>query len=396
MEELARGFTSRVYKLDIGDRTVVKKQFDPIRLVRVLYYLAFQSPYPYNSNKDALQAVYFRRRIAHKISKAAFGENSVADAYDLDLGDHALYCEFVEGSNVNIDKNLGTLLNEYNLLFRTTGLPSWQFSRFNPTRYRNVIVDGNSNYRIIDLEAGVPFPPWKFDEIDFGRLANFSQTIEKKLTPDEYAELLREIDQCKLYTERWKNSERAVLRKLQKGLHRAKVDPEFGKSIALSKINSCLDRISKEYNLDERKVGEIYLKLDPKLLQHSGVHIAISLAPTWLLSAPLLGPVIGVIDPVSSISRFSYTVGNWYRARKNKDKDNMKLHNPKVALTSLIPKAGAVSYLLVHNFKAGAIILDEFYYERIGKRENLRKRIPIIPKDLPLFKRLVVNKLKKN
>lgn len=217
MRQLGRGVSSKVYMTEEDGRPVAIKIFDPRSLAKVLYYLCFQSPYPYNNNKDALISAYHRRRIAHKITKTVLGDNNIVDAYKINLNNRALYCEYVDGKPPPIDeKYIDAFFGECERLLEECGLPTWQVGRFNPSRKNNVIVDNNSNYRIIDFESGVPFPPWKFDEVDFIKLKSYVGKLKDKMSENEYKELLFDINQCEFYTKKWKDSELVIFRRIKK------------------------------------------------------------------------------------------------------------------------------------------------------------------------------------
>jgi len=392
MKLLGKGLSSKVYKIQEGDDAFTLKKFEPVMLAKTLYYLLFQSPYPYAANADALKAAYHRRKIAHEITKVAFGDSNVADAYGIDTNDHALRCEYVDGRRpFDDEKSVDVFLNNCEGLLRYCGLPSWQVSRFNPLRKSNVIVDKNSNYRIVDFESSVPFPPWKFDEVDFGRLRKHAENIRDRLSGNEYDGLLSDIGQCELYTRRWKDSELAALRRTRNRFKETfeaagkKLRVEYGAYISSANrmirgnIDDCIKRISKEYELDENKIIGLY-NLDPVMLHHFSAHLAISLA------TPSFDPVSII---ASGIARCSYTLSLRKRAAVMKDENGKKMHNRKVALFSLlVPKAGAFSYILFNNFTASAILLDQLYHENIGRH------LPVL-KDLPFFKQIVINRLKK-
>jgi len=70
------------------------------------------------------------------------------------------------------------------------------------------------------------------------------------------------------------------------------------------------------------------------------------------------------------------------------EENGKKVHNRKVALFSLLPKIGAFSYLFFYNLTASAVLINQFYYEKIGRH------LPIL-KDLPVVKQLVVNRIRK-
>jgi hypothetical protein len=90
MRQIGRGLSSKIYVTEKDGKPLVVKVFDPTRLAKTLYFLCFQSPYPYSTNKNALVSAYHRRRIAHKITMAILGDNNIADAYKINLNGSAL------------------------------------------------------------------------------------------------------------------------------------------------------------------------------------------------------------------------------------------------------------------------------------------------------------------
>ena len=73
---LHKSIASRVF-LDHKHHTAIKVYSPPL-LVRVLYWLAFQAPFPYVRNQSALMAAKARRRIAGLLTQFWYGRDMVS------------------------------------------------------------------------------------------------------------------------------------------------------------------------------------------------------------------------------------------------------------------------------------------------------------------------------
>ena len=79
--DVSGGLASRVL-LD-REHATATKIYRPPPLVKLLYWLAFQAPFPYVRNEPSLQAAKARRTIASLMTKFWFGTDHVAPTLDI-------------------------------------------------------------------------------------------------------------------------------------------------------------------------------------------------------------------------------------------------------------------------------------------------------------------------
>jgi hypothetical protein len=231
------GSISSSVELDFR-RNLAHKVYHPKGYVRLLYWLAFQAPFPYVSNHAALDAARERRIIVDLLAKYWFGHDLVADVVEIDdvpEGGHDFVTELVRGEEPPHKKRVWRFLKQLDNRFIEAGLPTWQVTPYNPHAITNFIETKDGTYRIIDLESslvaflypvtGIPrliragiFP--SFDDIDVGRLRRYVQRnareIEAKLS-DGYAELVAAIDRYEAAAEAWHAGEPRYLTRFLRG-----------------------------------------------------------------------------------------------------------------------------------------------------------------------------------
>jgi hypothetical protein len=226
------------------EHNLAHKVYHPKGYVRLLYWLAFQAPFPYVANHAALEAARQRRIIVDRLTKFWFGHDLVADVVEIDdipEGGHDFVTELVRGNEPPHKTRVWRFLKQLDEKFIEAGLPTWQVTPYNPHAITNFIETKDGTYRIIDLESslvaflypvtGIPrliragiFP--SFDDIDVARLRQYVERhageIEGKLG-EGHGELVVAIDSYDGAAEAWHAGEpryptrffRAVLRVLE-------------------------------------------------------------------------------------------------------------------------------------------------------------------------------------
>ena len=231
------GSISSAVELDF-ERNLAHKIYHPKGYVRLLYWLAFQAPFPYVSNHAALEAARQRRIIVDLLAKFWFGHDLVADVVTIDdvSGDgHDFVTELVRGNEPPHKKKVWRFLKQLDKRFIEAGLPTWQVTPYNPHAITNFIETKEGTYRIIDLESslvallypvtGIPrlireglFP--SFDDIDVKRLRRYvgrnAEAIERALG-DGYAKLLTAIDRYEASAAAWHAGEPRYLTRFLRG-----------------------------------------------------------------------------------------------------------------------------------------------------------------------------------
>ncbi|MCH8920453.1 MAG: hypothetical protein IIA23_07075, partial [Chloroflexi bacterium] len=156
--DVSGGLASRVL-LDRVHGTATKVYRPPL-VVKVLYWLAFQAPFPYVRNEPSLQAAKARRTIASLMTKFWFGTDHVAPTLDIRCDDKGciFVTQLIEGQVPKDKKRARAFLRKLTPLFQEVGLPTWQVLPWNPKATGNLIETPDGSYKIIDLESGVVNP----------------------------------------------------------------------------------------------------------------------------------------------------------------------------------------------------------------------------------------------
>lgn len=237
----------------------VEKVFAPGLLTRTLYRLSFQSPFAYQSNRDAILACFYRRRVAEAAIAGSDISASVASPlyvrYDQATDAWVLAAEWIVGRGIKpadadplrirrrlsntageaaheeIDELVDTMSRLEKMLSQCGLVGSgWQVDPRALVSTAN-LLRVNNEYTIIDLESGIPavlvpryliagllggnLPP--FDDLDANQLESWLVENERLLTfriGPQAVEQLR-ADSAKLieHSNRWKESELALFRR---------------------------------------------------------------------------------------------------------------------------------------------------------------------------------------
>ena len=194
--QVARSIAS-VVVLDPEGGTATKV-YTPPPLVRLLYWVAFQARFPYETNTAALESGRYRRQIASLLTTHRFGKDLVAPVTTIDCGhgNCSFVTEFIPGEVAKNDELAQNFLGKVSEIFAEAGLSIWQVNPRNPHAHTNLIRTPEGDYKIIDLESAVVslFPaPGQFrsslksgnlpifDDIDFPRLRSYINTNEAAL-----------------------------------------------------------------------------------------------------------------------------------------------------------------------------------------------------------------------
>ncbi len=270
-----RGAVARLVKIqDSSGKTSlgVEKIFRAGRLTRLIYWLLFQSPFPYRSSLDAIRACYYRRRVAASLIRFAGIDIGVAAPYytrwSEDDSSFVLGAEFIDGQGLAVDnldprmlrrlfynhilcpiaRVLGRALpreaspdseagvltsrmKDLEVLFRRSGLvgSGWQVCPQTLVATSN-FVKTRSQYVLVDLESGIPallapyylfysifhrrFP--LFDDVDENRLRAFLDSnqsgLQVALGAAGYGELKQDAESLISHSQRWKTGEVALFR----------------------------------------------------------------------------------------------------------------------------------------------------------------------------------------
>lgn len=216
----------------------VAKMYAPGLIPRMLYWLAFQSSFPYMGNTAALDAAVFRRNVAGMLTEYWRGQNLVARALGIEEigGRQALISERVKGTAPIHIAEARTFLFDMADHFDEAGLPSWQIDPRQPRSIGNLIERSDGSFIIIDLESGLVSPlasprAWArairrgsvplFDEVYFDLTRHYvdreATTMRKKLGEAWLAQLQDTLDAAEEAEQAWHRSEPRIWRRLLRG-----------------------------------------------------------------------------------------------------------------------------------------------------------------------------------
>ena len=365
-----KGIASRVV-LDPKKGTATKT-YRRHFLVRLLYWIAFQSSFPYICNKAAIKAAEYRRRVAGLITKFFLGTDVVAPVLEVREGSDgfAFVTEYVEGTKPRDTKKARRFLGQVSDAFIETGLPPWQVSPSNPRSVGNLIETENGDYKIIDLESNVvtPMVPisglWgaareghlpAFDDIDVPRLRAFvakhDGELRTTLGAADYRELRSAIDRYDYYETQWHSNEPRIWGRVTSFVAKVLDFPGHiralrnrsrkGKSMANDFIQRGITDWEEEDLLSETEATELRQALaTPPLASavgHLGAHMAISIPLRF---------------PFGALTRAAWTVSfrlreEWRLLRgKGGDRSVRGTHSVPVAFVALLPIVGKFAYLM--------------------------------------------------
>ena len=369
---LAHSISSRV-ELDYS-RGTASKTYTPPTWVKVLYASAFQAPFPYSSNLDAIEAARHRRRIAGHLTRFWFGWDVVSPVLEVrntpgePIG---FVTKLVRGEAPKDRRHARAFLREVTAKFLDAGLPTWQVTPYNPRAIGNLMEKDRGMYRIIDLESNLvaPLMPVSgiigairqgtfptFDDIDVNKLdayiAHNAAGITAAIGEQRYAELVESAGAYRASADAWHKSEKRIISRTLKfalkfvdvpswirGLKRITASST---TLADRFVQRGIETWAEEGHINQAEATRLRVAAKtPEVasaLTHLGAHIAITIPLRF---------------PVGSIARAAWTVGmrtqaEW-RALFNKKysaASARREHTALVAGVSLIPGLGAAAYML--------------------------------------------------
>jgi hypothetical protein len=224
--DVSGGLASRVL-LDRAHGSATKEYRPPL-IVKLLYWLAFQAPFPYVHNEASLRAAQARRTIAGLLTRFWFGTDHVAPTLDIRCDEKGclFVTQLIEGKVPRDGKRARAFLRKVAPRFQEVGLPTWQINPWNPKATGNLIELPDGNYKIIDLESGVvspmmPLGQWVdaikaglipvSDDVFVARtrkyIAAHAEELAADLGPHGLRKLRRATDDYQHCAERWQKSE---------------------------------------------------------------------------------------------------------------------------------------------------------------------------------------------
>ena len=382
-------------------RELQPKVYQPPPVVRLLYWLAFQAKFPYQSNPVALKAAEYRRRIASLLTIHRFGKDLVAPvtAVDYTDGNYSFTTEYVPGEVAENDGAAKRFLGQVTETFAEAGLGVWQINPRNPHAHTNLIRTPEGDFKIIDLESAVvtllPAPGQFrsalksgnlpiFDDIDFPRLRHYisanQSALETTLGADALAELRHATDDAEEAINAWKDAEPRIwghmISRIYKLLNwKAFFQNRLGELAGADRaaeafLSSGIDRWEKEGRLDPSEATALRAQITSSELRDAIHHMGVHLVLTVAIVVPIPG--------IRSLARFVWTLGFWFKAQVRGLQRSASaptgrvpnIHTPLVMVLSLLPAFGAVAYLMAPPLRQKVLI--RLMLDQIGRKLPFR------------------------
>lgn len=356
------------------DTGIVNKTYHPRFAVRALYWLAFQAPFPYSTNRDALEASRERRIVVGLLTKYWFGLDIVAPVIEVKEdqdGEVAFVTELVRGHEPENKYRARSFLKVLTRHFIEAGLPTWQVTPHNPRAVGNLMEVEDGSYRIIDLESNLVaaltpmsavtsairqrnFP--NFDDIDTATLEAYlsknGRRIRDKLGGEDYLRLMDAAVAYAEYVKRWHSREPRILGRIL--------------GFAFVPVYWISDRWRnlKRLTASGQQRAEVFIRRGIINWLHEG---KLSQAEAEDLRRALRRPEVAaamnnlgiqmalalvLFFPFGSLERFFWTFIHRIRAEvkglvtRKAPHAERELHTLTVALAGLVPKLGGGAYLL--------------------------------------------------
>ena len=351
------------------------KVYRPPMVVRVLYWLAFQSKFPYSNNRQALLAGEYRRKIASMLTIHRFGKDLVSPVTAIEEvnGEFNFVTEFVPGDLAENNDETKAFLAQVTETFAEAGLSVWQVNPRNPHAHTNVIRTPEGDFKIIDLESAVVTPflakgQWRsairsgnipvFDDIDFLRLRDYiasnEASLEASLGADGLIEFKRNLGHMEYTVCLWKDAEPRVWGKAISRIYgllaarplvqRSQRAFEGADRAAQNFLNDGIERWEREGRIDSTQIAEVRTYLASGEVQdaihHMGAHMILSVA----IAIPIPG--------LRSLARAGWTAAFWAkvqlsrlrRGSSQRPELSGNIHTPLVMLIALLPILGGAAY----------------------------------------------------
>ena len=413
---IARSIASVVYLDEAGGTAA--KEYRPPLVVRALHQLAFRAPFPYQHNKEALEAAAAKRKIAGLLTKHQLGEDIVAQVLEIrnQGANYQFVTEFVPGDSPESNEEIAGTLSELYAYFRETGLPTWQIAPGNPHAYSNFIRTPQGELKLIDLESAIVSfsPPWKqlrafardghypvFDDVDFVQLRKYMQAhaleLKESLGLEGFAELDQAMERAEVSTHRWKDAEPRIWGRFASRVYRLLDMSRFISPIRRRMVNpeaaarafamGGIERWERDGRIDRERAASLETLLETSeaktLLKHVGAHMVLSVA------------IVIPIPGLRSAARFGWTLAFRLKAlyalargriTREEYRVARSIHSVPVMLIALVPAFGAIAYVASDTMTKkglGRLLVDQAAYKmpfklyrRLGLARHTAPRLP--------------------
>ncbi len=352
----------------------VAKVYAPGLLPRALYWIAFQAPFPYISNVNALWAAAYRRNLAGMLTEYWYGQRMTAGVLGVETidGRLALVSEFVDATEAKDRDAAKRFLTDLRSRFEDAGFPTWQIDPRQPRAVDNVLQVADGSFRIVDLESGLVSPlaslkSWNrainrqmvpfFDDIFFDILRDYLAREETNMVATKgevwVAELHELVADAETQVIKWHAAELRIWNRalafaasgfgIRTAVTKGRALWSGGNEKAMSWVDAGVTRWETEGRLtmDETvTLREQIVQPDfQTMMPYLGGHI--------LLSIPLRFPFGCIIRPLLVAGALGWSTVLLMRRKIDRAewKRAFGIHSPLVMLVAAIPGAGSVAYL---------------------------------------------------
>ena len=380
-----RAATARLVDATFADGSTIRcveKVFTPGWLTRTIYRLSFFAPFAYQSNRDAITACFFRRRVASEILRRDGINVDVAKPlyirFDSDALAWVLAAEHIEGrgirpagrheTNPEIDQ-IVALMHTAKQSLIDAGLTGsgWQIDPRAMVSTANLLRLGD-RYTIIDLESGIPailVPKYLLLAARTGTLPPFDDLDAAKLKSRD-PDLAGDVDALIHYTSEWKNAEPAPLRfgtwrrivdktrhrllRSTRTLWRFLTHRRYQTYIGLRYIRQSILRWQSEQRISDEEAARLSREIDgaevSAYARGMALHLAIkSLSPMMVpakyggAAATLASGNVWFLLPwlLLPLARTIVTLVNWLRSGRN-------VRHVEALCVGIIPTAGSLAF----------------------------------------------------
>jgi len=403
--QVIESLASRVY-LDRAACTATKV-YAPGLLVKLLYWLAFQAPFPYERNEYALAAAERRRKLAGLLTQHWYGQDLVAPLLEISCRDDGciLVSQLIEGTAPRDKRQARRFLRGLARRFQDVGLPTWQINPLNPRSVDNLIEEADGTYKIIDLESALvspllPLGQWLdalrdgdlpvFDDVFVTKtrryIASNRSDLQESLGEAGVAELEAAVADYDFYAARWKAAEPRLWTKLARaGLATAHIVGSAAKLVwppsLLRSAKRLLRQVGAGQHLaqgwarqgierwaeDGRITAEEASGLEASLAAPETVSVFTHLGAHLAMSVPLRFPFGSIARPAWTL--FFRSAGE-LRGLVRRDGSAARarsVHTLPVALLSAVPGVGAAAYVVAPPLRRNRVLPAVLLDQALGK-----------------------------
>ena len=364
----------------------VAKVYAPGLFPRVLYWVAFQAPFPYIANANALQAAKYRRNLAGMLTEYWYGQRLVARVLGVEEidGRQAIVSEYVDGGRATDRAAARAFLTDLRGRFEAAGLPTWQIDPRQPRAVDNILQTADGAFHIVDLESGLVSPlasriTWSralrrqaapfFDEIFFDVLRDYLDGEQAAMTAEQGAawvsELYALVDAAESSVADWHATEPRIWSRamaiaaggfgLGAAIRKGRALWAGGNDKAMSWVETGVSRWEAEGRLSESETLELRAQIAQpdfqQMMPYLGGHI--------LLSIPLRFPIGSIVRPLLVAGALGWSTTLLLRRKIDRAewKRAFGIHSPLVMLVAAVPGFGTVAYLASEPIRRNRLML---------------------------------------